>query len=61
MKKLKLIISLMLLYAGYIQAQTGTVSGKVTDTDGNPLISANVVVKNTSTGSSTGSDGSFTL
>ncbi|MCC8035723.1 MAG: carboxypeptidase-like regulatory domain-containing protein [Rikenellaceae bacterium] len=38
-----------------------TVTGRVVDSDGNPVIGASVIVKGTLTGTSTGADGSFTI
>lgn len=38
-----------------------TVTGRVLDEKGNPIIGANVVVKGTNTGTSTGADGRFAL
>lgn len=38
-----------------------TVSGRVLDEKGAPIVGANVIVKGTNTGTSTGSDGRFTL
>ena len=44
------------------QAQSrNQVSGKVTDTAGEPLIGATVVVVGTTTGTTTGIDGSYTI
>jgi hypothetical protein len=39
----------------------GTVTGKVTDSEGEPLIGASVVVKGTSVGTVTDLDGAYTL
>lgn len=55
-------ISLFLVLLGIlipVLAQTQTVSGTVTDTDGEPLIGAYVLVKGTSIGASTDIDGNF--
>ena len=50
------------LFAIFSQAQTKTVTGKVTDSkDGSPLSGASVVVKGAKTGTQTGADGSFKL
>jgi iron complex outermembrane receptor protein len=50
------------LFAIFSHAQTKTVTGKVTDSkDGSPLAGASVVAKGTSTGTQTGTDGSFKL
>ncbi|MBD5275846.1 MAG: TonB-dependent receptor [Bacteroides sp.] len=43
------------------QAETGTVTGVITDSEGEPLIGASVIVKGTSNGTSTDLDGKFTL
>ncbi len=42
-------------------AQSGTVQGKITDNKGEPLPGANIIVVGTSTGTSTGIDGSYQL
>ncbi|MDE5882466.1 MAG: TonB-dependent receptor [Muribaculaceae bacterium] len=43
------------------QAETGTVTGVVVDSEGEPLIGATVLVKGTSTGAATDIDGKFSL
>ncbi|MEM1323175.1 MAG: TonB-dependent receptor [Bacteroidota bacterium] len=53
-------LCILLLMWGATQAQ-GTLSGTVSDTDGELLIGANVFIKGTTTGTSTGIDGSFSL
>ncbi|HEY0896659.1 MAG TPA: carboxypeptidase-like regulatory domain-containing protein, partial [Sphingobacteriaceae bacterium] len=58
---MSLFVALFLLFAPS-WAQTKTVSGKVTDKqDGSPLIGVSVKVKNSSTGTSTDVNGSFSL
>ncbi len=54
---------LLLLFLGSaIQAQERTITGKITDSkDGTPLIGATVTVKGSTRGTSTGSDGTFSL
>ena len=42
-------------------AQTGTVAGRVTDADGNPLVGANVLVIGTNMGAATGMDGDYSM
>ena len=50
------------LFAIFSQAQTKTVTGKVTDSkDGSPMVGASVVAKGTKIGTQTGSDGSYKL
>lgn len=46
----------------FVQAQTKTISGKVTDSkDGSPMVGASVTVKGSKTGTQTGSDGTFKI
>lgn len=54
-------IAFLWFSATALMAQQGTITGKVTDTDGNPLIGANVVLAGTTTGTVTDLDGKFTL
>jgi len=56
-----LLILLMLGFTSATMAQERTVTGTVTDTDGQPLISANVLVKGTSRGTVTDFNGEFEL
>lgn len=50
------------LFAIFSQAQTKTVTGKVTDSkDGSPMVGASVIAKGTNIGTQTGSDGSYKL
>lgn len=60
MKKLSLVLTLVLFAIGATMAQR-TVSGKVTDNSGIPLIGASVLVKGTSTGTVTDIDGNYSL
>lgn len=60
MKRLLLVLPIMLLALGASFAQR-TVSGTITDTEGDPLIGASVLVKGTTTGTVTEIDGSYTL
>lgn len=53
---------LSLLAFNQLIAQTGEISGKVTDaTDGSPVWGANVVIKNTSNGAATDLDGKYRI
>ncbi len=62
MRKLVSMMSLLLLCTLHVFAQDKTVTGKVTDEkDGSPLPGVSVTVKGTSTGTTTGADGSFKL
>lgn len=64
MKQLtSVLIFLLLLCTGAITsfAQQRTVTGKVTDSNGNPVPSVNVTVKGTTTGTTTNSDGDYSI
>lgn len=52
---------LMLLMFSYAFAQEKSISGTVTDSDGEPLLGATVIIKGTSNGTSTDFDGNFNL
>jgi iron complex outermembrane receptor protein len=61
MKKILLYACLALL-PGAMYAQSGSISGKISDADTNEALpGANVVIKGTSTGTTTGIDGAFAL
>lgn len=57
--KLALILAIMCL--GSAQAFAQQVKGTVNDTAGNPIIGAAVVVEGTTVGTTTATDGSFTI
>ncbi len=62
MKRFQLLISILLFsLCSVAYAQNITVKGKVTATDGEPVVGAYVLVKDTSTGVLTGLDGDFSL
>ena len=62
MTKLKLLFSLLFfLCTLMITAQERTIKGVVKDTSGEPVIGANVRVKNTTIGAATDIDGNYTL
>src|SRR5688572_23209183 len=62
MKRLMLFVLCVSLAISQTWAQANrTVTGKVTDAQGNPVIAAAVQVKGTKVGTTTGSDGSFSL
>ena len=56
-----LMTFLLLLSGGKAFSQTGTVTGTVTDSNGEPLIGVNISVKGTAIGSITNIDGIFTI
>ncbi|MGD9991978.1 MAG: SusC/RagA family TonB-linked outer membrane protein [Salinivirgaceae bacterium] len=60
-RKIFSLVGLFLAVVTLAQAQTGTVTGKIIDNNGFPLIGANVVVKGTTIGTITDIDGNYTL
>lgn len=60
MKKLSLVFMLFLFAIGTALAQR-TISGTITDQEGEPLIGANLLVKGTTTGTVTDIDGKYNL
>ncbi|WP_029904322.1 SusC/RagA family TonB-linked outer membrane protein [Prevotella sp. 10(H)] len=60
-KRVMLILSCLFLSIGFIVAQTTRISGVVVDNNGEPVISASVVVKGTTVGTVTGLDGEFSI
>ncbi len=60
MKKLSLVLTMVLFCLGITMAQR-TITGTVTDTEGESLIGASVLVKGTTTGTVTDIDGSYSL
>jgi TonB-linked SusC/RagA family outer membrane protein len=61
MKKLFLLFCFVLASVGSISAQTRNISGKVSDTGGEPLIGVSVSIQGTSLGTVTDLDGTYTL
>ncbi len=61
MRKFLTLFLCVVLTAGQLMAQNKTVTGKVTDEKGNPVANATVVVKGTTSGTTTSNDGSFSL
>lgn len=61
MRRLLLFMLGMLLFSAQLLAQNRTISGKVTDDKGAGVPNASVTVKGTTIGTTTGSDGSFSL
>lgn len=60
MRKLLVPLTALLLFTGQLFAQK-TVTGKVTDDQGNPIPNASVVIKGTNNGTVTKADGSYSL
>ena len=51
----------LLLLSGEVMAQTRTLTGKITDPNGNPVSNASVIVKGTRVGTVTNTDGGYSL
>lgn len=60
-KKMLLVLAFLLLSIGYAIAQTARISGVVVDSNNEPAIGVTVVVKGTTVGTLTDSEGNFTL
>lgn len=60
MQKLSLVLGLLLCLCTYVNAQR-TITGTVTDDSGEALIGATILVENTSTGTITDFDGTYSL
>ena len=61
MRKVVMLIMAIVLSTSHLWAQQRTITGKVTDDKGAPIPSASIVVKGTNLGTTTGSDGSFSI
>src|SRR5688500_12878778 len=61
MRKMLLLAMGMLLLYVHVAAQSRTISGKVTDNTGSPVPNASITVKGTSIGTTSKTDGSFSL
>jgi TonB-dependent starch-binding outer membrane protein SusC len=61
MRKLLAMLLAVGLCVGQLQAQTRTISGKVTAEDGSPIPNASVIIKGTSSGTTTQSDGTWSM
>ena len=60
MRKLLLLLGVVLLCV-QLSAQQRTITGKITDDKGNPIPNASIIVKGTSSGTVSQSDGTFTM
>ena len=61
MRKLLAFMMAMLLLSGQLLAQNRTITGKVTDANGTPIPNASILLKGTSTGTTSKLDGTFSL
>src|SRR6478735_8810896 len=56
-----LALLVLLLMVQFTYAQTGAITGKVLDKNGQPVEGASVIIKGTPAGTATSQDGSFSL
>ncbi len=61
MRKLVTLFMCLVLSLLQLQAQNRTLTGKITDEKGNPVVGASVLVKGTANGTTTKEDGTFSL
>ncbi|MDQ3845876.1 MAG: TonB-dependent receptor plug domain-containing protein, partial [Bacteroidota bacterium] len=61
MRRIVFLLLGVLLWAGQLLAQNRTISGRVTDEQGNAIPNASVTVPGTNTGTTTNADGTFSL
>ena len=61
MKKILMLLLGVFIALTQLLAQTRTITGRVTDDSGNPVQNASVVVKGSTTGTTTNEQGDFTL
>ena len=61
MRKVVLLLMAIVLSVSHIWAQERTITGKVTDDKGNPIPGASIIAKGTNLGTSSATDGSFSI
>src|SRR5688572_27049140 len=61
MRKFQLVLGFLLLLSTQLWAQQRTITGKVIDGTGNPLPNATVLIKETNAGTSTQTDGTYSI
>jgi TonB-linked SusC/RagA family outer membrane protein len=61
MRKLLLLAGSMLLLSVSLLAQNRTITGKITDPDGKPVPGASIIIKGSKTGTSSQTDGTFSI
>jgi len=61
MRKFQLMLGFILLFCMQVWAQQRTITGKVTDGNGNPVPNASIVIKETNIGTTTQNDGTYSV
>ncbi len=61
MRKMLLLLMAVVCSVGHLVAQSRVVTGKVTDSQGSPIPNVSVLIKGSNTGTTTNSDGNFSL
>lgn len=61
MRKIFFALSFLFFWTGYVVAQERTITGKVTDANGAPLSNVSIQVKGSTSGTTSGADGSFSI
>jgi TonB-linked SusC/RagA family outer membrane protein len=61
MRKIVAILWVLAMAIGQVSAQSRSISGKVTGTDGSPVPNVSVTIKGTNNGTTTSTDGTYTL
>src|SRR5687768_4044002 len=61
MRKIVAILWVLAMAIGQVSAQSRSISGKVTGTDGSPIPNVSVTSKGTNTGTTSSADGTYTL
>ena len=61
MRKVVLLLMAIVLSVSHVWAQERTITGKITDDKGNPIPGASIIAKGTNLGTSSATDGSFSI
>ncbi|RZK45402.1 MAG: SusC/RagA family TonB-linked outer membrane protein, partial [Pedobacter sp.] len=61
MKRLLLLVAGVMLFLGYGFAQSRIITGKLTDANDQPVSGASIQIKGSTTGTTSGADGTFAL
>jgi hypothetical protein len=61
MKKIKFVVTTALLFCGLLLHAQQTITGSISDADGNPIPGATVIISGTSQGTTSDFDGNFSI